>query len=75
MEDITIKVDDAVAKDWQNVPNEIKRQLEASFGNQIAILTKSMKVAEFKRLRSELSSEAQKNGLTEEILEKLLNEE
>jgi len=75
MERIVIEVDKDVAKDWQNVPNEIKRQLEASFGNQIAILTKSMKVAEFKRLRSELSSEAQKNGLTEEILEKLLNEE
>ncbi len=75
MEQIIIEVDKATARDWQNVPAEIRRQLEESFEKQIAILAKSMKVAEFKALRSELSSEVQKNGLTEEILERLLNEE
>ena len=74
MEQIILKVDKSIAKDWDIVPEEIKRRVEESFENQIAILIKSMKIAEFKRLRGELSAEVQKNGLTEDTLEKLLSE-
>ncbi len=75
MERIVIEVDDATAEKWRNVPHRIKSQLEKSFEGQINILSEGIKEAEFKSLLDKVSDEAAKNGLTEEILQQLLNEE
>lgn len=75
MERIVIEVEDATAKKWETVSPQIKSQLEKSFEKQINILTGSIKKTEFKSLLDKLSDEAAKNGLTEEILQQLLNEE
>jgi len=75
MERIVIEVDDATAKKWQNVSPKIKNELEKSFERQIDILSQGIKEAEFKALLDKVSDEAAKNGLTEEILQQLLNEE
>lgn len=75
MERIVIEVDDATAKKWQNVSPKIKSELEKSFERQIDILSQGIKEAEFKALLDKVSDEAAKNGLTEEILQQLLNEE
>lgn len=74
MEQIIIEVDDATAKKWQDVSPKIKGQLEKNIEKQIAILTRGVKEDEFFALLDKISDEAVKNGLTEEILEKLLNE-
>lgn len=74
MERIVIEVADATAKKWQNVPPRIKSQLEKNFENQIEIISEGIKEAEFKSLLDKASDEAAKNGLTEEILQQLLNE-
>ncbi len=50
-------------------------RLEKSFERQIDILSQGIKEAEFKALLDKVSDEAAKNGLTEEILKQLLNEE
>ncbi len=75
MERIVIEVDDATAKKWRDVPPKFKSQLEKSFENQIEIFSQGIKEAEFKSLLDKVSDEAAKNGLTEEILQQLLNEE
>ncbi len=75
MERIVIEVNDATAKKWREVPVKIKTQLEKSFERQIEILSDGIREAEFKSLLDKVSEEAAKNGLTEEILQQLLNEE
>lgn len=75
MERIVIEVDEATAKKWRDVSPRIKSQLEKSFEGQINILTQGIKEAEFKSLLDKVSDEAAKNGLTEEILQQMLNEE
>ncbi len=75
MERIVIEVTDATAKKWREVSPKIKTQLEKSFEGQIEILSQGIKEAEFKSLLDKVSEEAAKNGLTEEILQQLLNEE
>ena len=75
MERIVIEVADATAKKWRSVPPKIKSQLEKSFEKQIEIISQGVKEDEFKSLLDKISDEAVKNGLTEEILQQLLNEE
>ncbi len=75
MERIVIEVDDATAKKWRNVPPKIKSQLEKSFEGQIDELSEKVKEANFEDLLKIVREEAAKNGLTEEILQQLLNEE
>lgn len=75
MERIVIEVDDATAKKWQNVPPKIKSHLEKSFEGQIDALSEKVKEANFEDLLKIVREEAAKNGLTEEILQQLLNEE
>ncbi len=75
MERIVIEVADATAKKWREVSPKIKIQFEKSFERQIEILSQGIKEAEFKSLLDKVGEEAAKNGLTEEILQQLLNEE
>ncbi len=75
MERIFIEVAVATAKKWQEVSPKIKSQLGKSFERQIDILSDGIKEAEFKSLLDKVGEEAAKNGLTEEILQQLLNEE
>lgn len=74
MERIVIEVADATAKKWSEVPSKIKTELEKNFERQIEILSRGVREEEFLALLDKISDEAVKNGLTEEILEKLLNE-
>ena len=75
MERIVIEVDDATAKKWQEVSPKIKEQLEKNIERQIEILYRGVQEDEFFTMLDKISDEAVKNGLTEEMLEKLLNEE
>ena len=75
MERIVIEVDEATAKKWRNVSPKIKSQLEKSFERQIDIISQSGKEAQFEALLNKVREEAANNGLTEEILQQLLNED
>ena len=75
MERIVIEVNDATAKKWQDASAKVKGQLEKNIEKQIDILSRGVKEDEFFALLDKISDEAVKNGLTEESLEKLLNEE
>lgn len=75
MESITIEIDEATAKEWQEVSPKIKNQLKENFKEQIQMFSQGIKEARFEALLDKASDEAEKNGLTEEILQQLLNEE
>jgi hypothetical protein len=75
MQQIVIEVSDATAKKWNESSSKIKGQLEKNIEKQIDILSRGVKEDKFFALLDKISDEAVKNGLTEEILEKLLNEE
>ena len=75
MERIVIEVGDTTAKNWRNVSPKIKSELEKIFEKQIDDITQKSKEANFEKLLEEAREEAARNGLTEEILQKLLNEE
>jgi hypothetical protein len=75
MEQIIIEVDDNTARIWQDVSPKIKSQLQRNFKDQIEIVSEGINEARFEARLDKASDEAAKNGLTEEILQKLLNEE
>jgi intracellular sulfur oxidation DsrE/DsrF family protein len=75
MERIVIEVDDDTARIWQNVSPKIKNQLEKNFQDQIEIVSQGINEARFEALLDKASDEAAKNGLTEKILQQLLNGE
>jgi intracellular sulfur oxidation DsrE/DsrF family protein len=74
MEKIVIEVADATAKKWRNVSPKIKNHLEKSFAKQIDVVLQKVKEHDFEILLKKASEEAANNGLTEEVLQKLLNE-
>lgn len=74
MERIVIEVADATAKKWRKVSLQIKSRLEKSFEKQIEIVSQSDKESQFEELLKKAREEAARNGLTEEILQHLLNE-
>ena len=75
MERIIIEVDSATAKNWRNISPKFKIQLGKRIGKEINHISQKMKEANFEDLLKEARKEAAKNGLTEDILQKLLNEE
>ena len=75
MERIVIEVGETTAKKWRNVPPKVKKQLGKSFEKQVEIVSQSTKESHFEELLNRAREEAAKNGLTEEILQQLLNEE
>jgi len=71
MERIVLEVDSAIARAWRNTSPAARSQYE----KKIAVVLKDLKKAEFKRLIDEAGQIAADNGLTEEKLNSLLNEE
>lgn len=75
MERIVIEVDEATAKKWRDASPKIKEGLGKKIEDLLERISYEIKVARFEALLDKASDEAARNGLTEEILEKLLNEE
>lgn len=72
---IVIEVDDATAKKWHGFSPKIKACLQESFAKQIAIVSQGTTEHDFESLLNKAREEAARNGLTEERLQELLNEE
>ena len=75
MERIVIEVDDVTAKKWQEASPEIQIRLGKKFQYLMEMISREIKEAHFEALLDKASDEAASNGLTEEILQQLLNEE
>jgi len=75
MERIVIEVTDATAKRWRDISPKIKSHFEQSFAKQIEEFLQKMKEHDFEVLLDKARKEAANNGLTEEVLQQLLNEE
>lgn len=75
MERIVIEVADTTAKNWQNISPKVKAHLQQSFTRQIDEISQKQKEHNFEVLLDKIRDQAAQNGLTEEILQKLLNEE
>jgi hypothetical protein len=75
MERIILEVDDKTAKAWRNTSPKLKSQIEKNLELVLTDSLKKTREANFELLLQEIREEAAKNGLTEEILEKLLSED
>lgn len=77
-EEITIKIPSDVAEAYRRVPEEERKQIEIKLAVILDLQLKTSRKEAVQRLQQAMDSaseEAQKNGLTPEILESILNEE
>lgn len=75
MERIVLEVNDQTAKAWRNTSAKLRTQIERALELLLNDSLNKTKEANFELLLQEARAEAAKNGLTEEILMNLLNEE
>jgi len=71
MDRIVLEVDSAVARAWRNISPSQK----AGYEQRITAVLRELKEAEFDRLLDEAGRVAAENGLTEDKLNELLNNE
>jgi len=71
MERIVLEVDGALARAWRNSSPALRSRYES----RISDLLRELKEAEFDKLLDEAGKIAKENGLTEEKLNQLLNDE
>jgi hypothetical protein len=75
MERIVLEVDETVAKAWRNTSAKVRTQIGKSLGQTLTDSLNKSKELNFELLLQDVRLEAAKNGLTEEMLAQLLNEE
>jgi hypothetical protein len=75
METIKINVSQKIAAEWKTFPKEMQDKISSIFQNQIDAYSRKRKIGNLFKLMDKISDEAQKNGLTEEILQEILNEQ
>jgi len=75
MERIVLEVDDQTAKAWRNTSAKLREQIGKNLELVLNDSLNKSKDANFELLLQEIRAEAAENGLTEEILAQLLNDE
>ena len=75
MERIILEVDEKTARAWRNTSAKLRTQIGKNLEQILTDSLSKTKEANFELLLQDARKEAAKNGLTEEILEQLLNEE
>ncbi|HEY9560742.1 MAG TPA: hypothetical protein VIR29_08155 [Anseongella sp.] len=75
MERIVIEVDSSLAQAWRKVPASLRQQFEKDMEAQLAEKIRLAEIDNFEQALHNLRTQAAENGLTQEILEKILSEE
>ncbi|MDR3696170.1 hypothetical protein [Mucilaginibacter sp.] len=75
MERILLEVNDQTARAWRNTAAKLRTQIGKNLELVINDSLSKSREANFELLLQEIRAEAAKNGLTEEILTNLLNDE
>lgn len=75
MDRIVIEVEDGLARKWRNTSPKLKGEIGRDLEKQLYEILRDKKEANFELHLDQAREEAASNGLTEEILQKLLNEE
>jgi hypothetical protein len=75
MERIVLEVDDETAKTWRNMSARLRTQIGKNLEQVLIDSLNKTQEANFELVLKDIRKEAAKNGLTEEILQQLLNEE
>ncbi len=73
MERIVIEVDDATAKKWRTTSSKFKKVISEKFVADIDFVTKNYKNEDFSAALDEIGERLAKRGLTEEIVNEILN--
>lgn len=74
MERIILEVNNEVAKAWRNAPAQFKEELEKDIELRIAKKIREAERNNFFELLDTVQKKTSERGLTQETLEKLLNE-
>ena len=75
MERIVLEVNDSLGKAWRNTSSKLRTQIEKNLELLISDSLSKTKEANFELLLQDARKEAAANGLTEDTLTQLLNEE
>jgi len=75
MDRIVLEVDSKVARAWRAASSQLKEKLEKSIEVLLAEQMRTAEKDDFNKLLQEARTTAAANGMTQEILEKLLNED
>jgi len=73
MERIVIEVDDATAKKWQTASSKFRKVISEKFAADIDFVTENYKNENFFAALDEIGERLAKRGLTEEIVNEILN--
>ena len=73
MERIVIEVDDATAKKWRTSSSKFKKVISEKFAADIDFVTTNYKNEDFKAALDDIGERLAKRGLTEEIVNEILN--
>ena len=75
MDRILIEVEDSLARRWRNTSPKVRNEIGKSLEKQLDEILREKKEANFEVQLGLIREEAASNGLTDEILQKLLNDE
>ena len=73
MERIVIEVDEATAKRWQRSSSKFKKIISEKFASDMDFVTKNYKNEDFSAALDEIGERLAQRGLTEEIVNEILN--
>ena len=74
MERIVLEVDDQVAKNWRYSSENKRRKVNDTINNMLKLAFRRKEDADFIQFIKEVQDKAAERGLTEEILNDILNE-
>jgi len=75
MDRIVLEVDSKIARAWRRAPSQLREELERNIEILLSEKIREAEKDDFKKILNEARTTAAANGLTQEILEKLLNED
>ena len=75
MEQIIIEVDEATGKKWGLAPAKFKKEISERISESISKILDDTRKENFLAYLDEIGEKMKQRGLTEEVLQQLLNEE